>query len=126
MENYVNIVVMQGGVVKDPELVYNSDGLGSCKFSIACSTIGYKNGEKNQDVNYFDIISWGKLAEICSTYLKKGRRVIVSGKLKQSRWKSEEGKTRSRIQIVAQDVKFLPSSAPREQEGGTEKARTRF
>ncbi len=124
MENYVNIVVVQGGVVKDPELVYNSDGLGCSKFSIATSSIGYKNGEKNQDVNYFDIVSWGKLAEICSTYLKKGRRVIVSGKLRQSRWKSDDGKSRSRVQIIAQDVKFLPNAAPKD--GRQEKVSTRY
>ncbi len=111
MENYVNIVVVQGGVVKDPELVYNTDGLGCSKFPIASSCIGYKHGEKAQDVNYFEVIAWGKLAEVCSTYLKKGRRVIVSGKLKQNRWKTREGKSRSRIEIIAQDVKFLPQKS---------------
>ena len=110
MENYVNIVVVQGGIVKTPELIYNSDGLGYTRFPIATSSIGFKNGEKTQDVNYFDVVAWGKLAEICATYLKKGKRVIVSGKLKQSRWQNKEGNNRSKIQIVAQDVKFLPST----------------
>ncbi len=108
MQAGVNVIVVEGGVVKDPELKYTSDGLAYTKFSVANTNITYKNGEKAEDVSYFDISAWGKLAEICSTYLKKGRKIIVSGKLRQSRWKTEEGKNRSSVQIVAQDVKFLP------------------
>jgi single-strand DNA-binding protein len=95
-------------VVKDPELKYTSDGLAYSKFAVANSSLTFKDGEKAEDVNYFDISVWGKLAEICTTYLKKGRKIIVSGKLRQSRWKNEEGKNRSAVQIVAHDVKFMP------------------
>jgi len=108
MQAGVNVIVVEGGVVKDPELKYTADGLPYTRFSVANSSIAFKNGEKTEDVNYFDISVWGKLAEICSTYLKKGRKIIVSGKLRQSRWKTAEGKNRSAVSIVAQDVKFLP------------------
>jgi single-strand DNA-binding protein len=108
MQAGVNVIVVEGGVVRDPELKYTSDGLAYSKFAVANSSLTFKNGEKGEDVNYFDISVWGKLAEICTTYLKKGRKIIVSGKLRQSRWKNEEGKNRSAVQIVAQDVKFMP------------------
>jgi single-strand DNA-binding protein len=109
MQSGVNVIVIEGGVVRDPELKYTADGLAYTRFSVANTGIAYKNGEKGEEVSYFDITTWGKLAEVCSTYLKKGTRIIVSGKLKQSRWQEKDGKTRSAVKIVAQDVKFLPS-----------------
>ena len=108
MQSSVNVIVVEGGVVRDPELKYTSDGLAYTRFSVANSSISFKNGEKTEEVSYFDISAWGKLAEVCSTYLKKGKKVIISGKLKQSRWKAEDGKNRSAIKIIAQDIKFLP------------------
>ena len=109
MQASVNIIVVEGGVVSLPELKYTSDGLAYTRFAVANSSITFKNGQKSEEVSYFDISCWGKLAEICTSYLKKGKRIIVSGKLKQSRWKAEDGKTRSNIKIIAQDIKFLPA-----------------
>jgi single-strand DNA-binding protein len=108
MQASVNVIVVEGGVVKDTELKFTSDGLAYTKFSVANSSISFKNGEKGQEVSYFDISAWGKLAEICSAYLKRGKKIIISGKLKQSRWKGQDGKNRSNVQIIAQDIKFLP------------------
>ncbi|NPU99761.1 MAG: single-stranded DNA-binding protein [Brevinematales bacterium] len=110
MENNVNILVLQGGVVREPELVYTASGLAKSTFPIANNCVAFKSGTKEQEVNYFDVVAWGKLAEICGTYLKKGTRVIISGKLRQSRWKNDEGKTRTRVSIIAQDIKFLPGN----------------
>ncbi len=109
MQSNVNVIVVEGGVVNEPELRYTQDGLAFTRFALANSCITYKNGEKASETNYFDVKVWGKLAEICSTYLKKGRKVIISGKLRQSKWKNEEGKTRTTVSIIAQDVKFLPA-----------------
>jgi single-strand DNA-binding protein len=109
MQASVNIIIVEGGVVREPELKYTSDGLAYTRFPVANNCFSFKNGEKGEDVSYFDISAWGKLAEICSTYLKKGKKIIVSGKLRQSRWKTQEGQNRSAVQIVAQDIKFLPS-----------------
>lgn len=110
MQSNVNVVVMECGVVKTPELRYTPDGLAYTKFSVANNSITYKKGEKTEEVSFFDVSAWGKLAEICSQYLKKGRKIILAGKIKQSRWKTEEGKTKSAIHIVAQDIKFLPNN----------------
>ena len=110
MQASVNVIVVEGGVTRNPELKYTQEGLAYTQFGLANSSISSKkNGEKTEEVSYFDVSAWGKLAEICSTYLKKGARLIVSGKLRQSRWTDNEGKNRSQIKIIAQDVKFLPN-----------------
>lgn len=109
MQANVNVIVVEGGVVNEPELRYTQDGLAYARFALANSCVVYRNGEREKETNYFDVKVWGKLAEICSTYLKKGKRIIISGKLKQSKWTTEEGKTRSKVSIIAQDVKFLPN-----------------
>lgn len=109
MTSSVNVIVLEGGVVKVPDLMYSSDGLAYTNFPLAVSSMSYKNGEKSEEVSYFDVVAFGKLAEICGSYLRKGTKVILSGKLKQSRWKTREGKTQSRVKIIAQEVKFLPS-----------------
>lgn len=109
MTSSVNVIVLEGGVVKVPDLMYSSDGLAYTNFPIAVSSFSYKNDQKGEEVSYFDVVAFGKLAELCGTYLQKGSKVILSGKLKQSRWKTKEGKTQSKVKIIAQEVKFLPS-----------------
>ena len=108
MESNFNLSIIEGGVVKTPELRYTNDGLAVCKFSIANASYSYKNGEKNKFVSYFSITSFGKLAEICSGYLVRGSKVMVTGKLKQNRWENKEGIHKTSIELIAQDVKMLP------------------
>jgi single-strand DNA-binding protein len=67
-----------------------------------------------ENVSYFVIECWDKLAENCAMYLKKGSKVTVQGSLRQDRWKDAEGKTRSKVKIVAQNVRF--DSVKRQQE----------
>jgi single-strand DNA-binding protein len=112
MQTSVNVIVVEGGVVREPEIKYTPEGLGIARFAIANSSISFKDGQKSEEVSYFEISAFGKLAEICSTYLKKGRKVIISGKLRQNRWKTDDGQNRSNVKIVANDVKFMPSSKP--------------
>jgi single-strand DNA-binding protein len=58
-------------------------------------------------VNFIDVTTWSKLADQCNEYLKKGRRVIVNGRLKQSKWEDDDGGKHSKISIVAYQVQFL-------------------
>jgi len=85
--------------------------------SIASNRIYSSNSEKVNEVSYFDIEVWGVVAENCSKYLTKGRGIIVEGRLKQDRWE-KDGKTQSRVRIVANNVHFLPGkreNAPEQQ-----------
>ena len=74
MQAGVNVIVVEGGLVKDPELKYTSDGLAYSKFSLANSSLTFKNGEKTEDVNYFDISVWGKLTEIMHDLPEEGEK----------------------------------------------------
>jgi single-strand DNA-binding protein len=113
--NNLNSILVEGNLVRDPELSYTSKGTAVCKFSVACNRF-FKQGEETQkEVSYFDVSCWTRLAEVCGEYLKKGRGVRVVGRLKQDRWTDADGKGHSRIEIVAEHVEFKPQ--PRKGEG---------
>ncbi|MCX7882994.1 MAG: single-stranded DNA-binding protein [Brevinematales bacterium] len=107
MSKLVNVVIVEGGVVREPELRYTATGSAYTRFAIAHAGFSKQEGTADQ-TSYFEVTAWGKIAEVCASYLKKGRKIIVSGKLRQSRWKDETGQARSRVVILAQDIKFMP------------------
>jgi single-strand DNA-binding protein len=109
--NSVNIV---GNLTRDPELKYTQSGKSVCNLSIANNRIFSKNNEKVTEVSYFDIEVWGVVAENCAKYLTKGRGIIVEGRLKQDRWE-KDGKTQSRVRILANSIHFMPGNR---KEGG--------
>src|SRR5436190_23665842 len=109
----LNNVSIMGNLTRDPEMRYTQSGKGVCNLSIANNRVYVANGEKKTEVSYFDVEVWGAVAENCVKYLKKGRGVIVEGRLKQDRWE-KEGKTQSKVKISANNIHFLPSGARRE------------
>jgi single-strand DNA-binding protein len=66
-----------------------------------------KQGERVDTADYFNIVVWGKLAELCTEYLAKGSPVAVEGRLQSRSWETEEGQKRSVVEIVAENVQFL-------------------
>lgn len=113
----INQVVLMGRLTRDPELRYTPQGSAVCTMSIAVNN-KYQNkasGQQVEEVWFFDIDTWGRTAEVAAEYLKKGRQVVVSGKLKQERWESQDGKKMSRVKIVADHVEFTDSG---ERQGG--------
>jgi len=109
--NNLNSILLEGNLVRDPEISYTPKGSPVCNFSIASNRY-YKQGEElEQEVSYFDVTVWNRLAEVCKEYLAKGRGVRVVGRLKQDRWEDPEGKTRSKVHIVAEHVEFKPRPA---------------
>ncbi len=107
--NSLNQIIVEGNVVKSPESRTIPTGTIACTFPIAVNRY-YKaaDGEKTQEVSFFDVDTYGSLAEACVKWCPKGRGVRVVGRLKQDRWKSEDGKARTRIKIVAEHVEFKP------------------
>lgn len=103
-----NKVILLGNLTKDPELRYTSGGTAVANFSMAINRKFSKDGEKKEEVDFFDIEVWDKLAELASEYLSKGSPVLIEGRLKQDRWEDEGGKSRSRVKVVAQGLQFLP------------------
>ena len=101
-----NRSILVGNLTKDPETKFLPSGQAVCNMSIAVNERWTKDGEKKEYVSFFDIVAWGKLAELCAQYLKKGRPVLVEGKLRQERWE-KEGSKRSKVVITAENVQFL-------------------
>ena len=109
-----NKVILVGNLTKDPELRYTSGGIAVTNFSVAVNrAYTTKEGEKREEVSFFEIAALRKLAENCGEYLKKGSPVLVEGRLKEDRWEDEEGNRRSKIKIEAYDVVFLPTKESR-------------
>lgn len=109
----LNSTIIRGRLCADPQ-IKEVNGKPLCEMNVA------NNGYKKDDVYYFQVTAWGKVAENCGKYLKKGSPVIISGKLIQNRWTSKEGKNASKITINATTVEFLPS--PKKQENYSEQS----
>jgi len=120
--NNLNSILVEGNLVRDPELSYTTKGTAVCKFSVACNRFFKQEEEMQKEVSYFDVSTWARLAEVCGEYLKKGRGVRVVGRLRQDKWTDPEGKPRSRIEIVAEHVEFKPQFKKQDGDGKEEKA----
>lgn len=122
--NNLNSILIEGNLVRDPELSYTPKGTAVCKFSVACNRSWKQDDEFQKEVSFFDVSTWTRLAEVCGEYLKKGRGVRVVGRLKQDRWTDPDGKPHSRVQIIAEHVEFKPQLKKQdgEAEGKEEKA----
>lgn len=97
-----------GRLTRDPELRYTPAGKGVCKFGIAINRT-YRNQEGNnvEDTLFINVTTWGKQAENCSQFLKKGRRVAINGELRSNSWQDKEGNKRVAYEINARTVQFL-------------------
>jgi single-strand DNA-binding protein len=108
MLNNLNSVLIEGNLVRDPELKYTPKGAAVCDFVLASNRYFKQDEETQKEVSFFEVTTWSRLAEVCGEYLKKGRGVRVVGRLKQDRWSSPEGQPRSKVSIVAEHVEFKP------------------
>jgi single-strand DNA-binding protein len=108
MMNNLNSILVEGNLVRDPELSYTPKGTAMCKFSVASNRFYKQEEELQKEVSFFEVSTWARLAEVCGEYLKKGRGVRIVGRLAQDRWTDPEGKAKSRIYIVAEHVEFKP------------------
>jgi single-strand DNA-binding protein len=103
----LNKVFQIGNLTRDVEVRYTPGGLTVGKFSIAVNERFKSGDEWKEEVSYFDITTFGKIAEVCAEHIGKGSPVLVYGRLKQNRWETEDGQKRSKIEIIAESVQFL-------------------
>lgn len=105
-----NKVIMIGNLTRDPELRYTPTSVPVANFGIAVNRV-YKNkqGEKQEEVNFFNVVAWTRKAELCAEYLHKGSPVMVEGRLASRSWEDKEGGKRNTVEIVAENVQFLSS-----------------
>ncbi len=103
-----NKVMLMGNLTRDPELRYVPSGQGVTTFTIAVNRVyNSQSGEKKEEVSFIRVVVWGRMAENCNEYLKKGSPVFVEGRLQSRTWDAQDGTKRSTIEVVAQSVQFL-------------------
>lgn len=106
-----NKVILLGNLTRDPEVRYTPNGIAVASFAIAVNR-KYKQGdETREEVSYIDIVVFGKQAESCGQYISKGDSVLIDGRLQQRRWETEDGQKRSKVEVVAERVNFMPKRA---------------
>jgi len=106
--NNLNSILIEGNLVRDPQLRTTPKGTSVCTFSLASNRYYKQDSGFEKEVGFFQVETWARLAEACNTKGKKGRGVRVVGRLKQDRWTGDDGKPRSRVAIVAEHVEFRP------------------
>ncbi len=112
----LNSVSLVGRLVRDAEIRYTSGGMAICRFSIAVNRIKKTGDQWEEEVNYFDVVLFGRQGEALQPYLTRGQQVSVMGELRQDRWE-KDGQTRSKVEIAATQVGLLGSAsggAPRQ------------
>lgn len=104
----LNKVMVIGNLGKDPEMRFTASGTPVTSFSLAVNrSYSSPDGERHQETEWFNIVAWNKLAETCNQHLGKGRRVYIEGRLQTRSWEGQDGQTRYRTEIIANDVIFL-------------------
>jgi single-strand DNA-binding protein len=118
---YLNKVILMGNLTRDPELKALPSGIKVCNFSLATNrTWKDANGQRQESVEYHNVVLFGKQAELVSQYMKKGRSIYLEGRLQTRSW-DQDGQKRYRTEIMADSFQFGQSaqsgsapSAPRE------------
>lgn len=107
MARSLNQVTLLGNITRDPELRTTPNGQSVVSMSLALNR-SYKDqsGEWQQATDYVDIVAWAQLAERISQYLSKGSKVLIQGRLQSRQWE-QDGKKRSKLEVLASDVTFL-------------------
>lgn len=113
MARSLNRVQLIGNLTRDPELRYTPTGAAVVSFGLATNR-GWttESGEKKEETEFHRIIAWNKLAELCSQFLLKGRKVYVEGRLVTRTWTTQDAQQRSTTEIVIDNMILLDSPRP--------------
>ena len=118
MANF-NKVILAGNLTRDPELRYTPKGTAIAKIGLAVNRVWTNEaGEKKEEVTFVDVDIFGRTAENVGQYMRKGRPILIEGRLKLDQWDDKQtGQKKSRMGVVAETVQFL-GGAPGAGEGG--------
>jgi single-strand DNA-binding protein len=107
----LNKVMIIGNLGADPEMRFTPSGSPVTSFRIASSRMfTTPEGEKKQETEWFTVVAWSKLAELCNQFLSKGRMAYVEGRLKTRSWDDKEGVKHYKTEVIASQVIFLDRS----------------
>ena len=117
----MNIIVLLGRLVRDPEVRYTTTGKCVCQFTLAVDR-PFTNQDGQREADFINIVVWGKTAELCGNSLMKGHRLGVVGRLQIRSYDGKDGKKHYITEVIANSVKFIerkeqPETAPQENAG---------
>jgi single-strand DNA-binding protein len=108
MSRGLNKVMIIGHVGRDPEMRYTPSGRPVTTFTVATSrSWNSADGERHTETEWFNIVAWGNLAEICKQYLTKGQQVYIEGRLQTRRWDDKEGVKHTAVEVVAAEMMMI-------------------
>ena len=108
----MNKLTIIGRLVRDPELRTTTTGINVCSFSVAVNRKNHRDGEPEAD--FFDVTAWRERGEICAKVLSKGKKVCVIGAVSVETYTGNDGTTRAKMKVTADEVEFLsPKDAPK-------------
>jgi single-strand DNA-binding protein len=108
MSRGLNKVQIIGHLGRDPEMRYTPSGRPVTTFTVAVSrSWNTVDGERHNETEWFNIVAWGNLAEICKQYLNKGQQVYIEGRLQTRRWDDKEGTKHTSVEVVANEMMML-------------------
>ena len=116
----INKFIGIGNLTRDPELKATPQGVSVASFSIACNEkFKDKDGNRQEKVEYINIVAWRQLAEICGKFLHKGKQVYIEGKIQTRTYDDRDGNKKYITEIVANDMKMLGSKSDHQPNGQT-------
>jgi len=114
----VNKVILVGHLGNDPEIRYTQGGTPVGNFRLATTERWMnKNGERGERTEWHRVVVWGKLAEICSEYLSKGKQVYIEGRLQTRQWQDKDGNSRYTTEVTANNMVMLGKAGDRVEVG---------
>ncbi|HHH83371.1 MAG TPA: single-stranded DNA-binding protein [Chloroflexi bacterium] len=124
MSRGLNKMMIIGHLGRDPEMRYTPSGRPVTTFSVATTRSWHSSdGERHEETEWFNVVAWGNLAEICNQHLRKGQQVYVEGRLQTRRWEDSEGNKHFTTELVAQEMIMLgerKDAGPSEYMAGSE------
>ena len=113
MTRGLNKVMIIGRLGRDPEMRYTPNGRPVTAFSVAVNRSWVAgDGDKREETEWFNVVAWGNLAEICKAHLSKNQQVYVEGRLQTRGWEDETGKKHFRTELVANEMILLGDRRP--------------
>ena len=113
----LNKVTLIGNLTRDPELRYTPQGTPVCTFGLATnrSWMPPEGKERQEEVEFHNLVAWSKLAELCGELLTKGRKIYIEGRLQTRSWDTPEGEKKYKTEIVAEDMIILDNKGAKDE-----------
>jgi single-strand DNA-binding protein len=106
----MNVSILQGRLVAEPEMKYTPNGVAVLNFSLAVNRTFTKEGQP--DVDFIDCVAWQKTAEVMANHLTKGRQINIQGRLQKRNYDAQDGTKRYVTEVVVERMHFLPDGRP--------------